>query len=155
MRTVAYRLFWVAAWLAPAFVVLWGLQFTCLPILSGWSKPNSLESRIAFFKKNREVFDSYIARLERGEVKSGNYGYAIPQLLIDNDVKEVVRRGDCVQITFWFMCTDAVPFYIYSPRGLEGVPDEMKTGGNSEYGKLSYWKFVPIDDKWFYCEWDM
>src|SRR4051812_5123153 len=112
MRTVAYRLFWVVAWLAPVFVIIWGLEFAGLPVLSGWFKPNSLDSRIDFFKKNRDVFDSYIARLERGEVKNGKHGYAIAQLLIDNDVKEVVRDGDCVEITFWFMCTDAVPLYI-------------------------------------------
>jgi hypothetical protein len=130
-------------------------SLVCVQAIGCSSKPNSLESRVAFFNKHRPVFDSYIERLERGDVQSDNFSYALPQLFIDNNVKQVVRRGDCVEIIFWFMCTDAVPLYIYSPRGLEGVPEEYRNGGHPGGIKWAYWKFAAIDDKWFYCEWDM
>jgi hypothetical protein len=142
-------------------IVLLGLSFcllaalVCLPAVGCSSKPNSLETRIAFFRKHREVFDSYIGRLERGEVHRDDFGYALPQLLIENDVKKVVRRGDCVEIIFWFMCTDPVPLYIYSPRGIEDVPEEYRNGGHPGGIKWAYWKFVAIGNNWYYCEWDM
>ena len=134
-------------WLVFALVYL--LAFGCS------TKPNSLETRITFFNKHRAVFDSYVEQLERGEVKSDNFSYALPQLLIDNGAKQVVRDGDCIEIIFWFMCTDAVPLYIYSPRGVEGVPEQYKNGGHAGGFKWAYWKFVTIDDRWFYCEWDI
>lgn len=127
----------------------------CLQAIGCSSKPNSLESRVAFFKENREVFDSYVPRLERGEVKSSKGGYALPQLFIDNDIKEAARGDGCIEITFWFMPTDAVPLFIYSPRGLEGVPEKYRNGGRAGCNKWAYWKFVAIDEHWFYCEWDM
>jgi hypothetical protein len=125
------------------------------PLFLGPSKSSSLETRIAFFNKHREVFDSYVKRLERGEVKSNDFSYALPQLFIDNGVKQVVRHGDCIEIIFWFMCTDEVPLFIYSSKGLDAVPAEYRNGGHPGGRKWAYWKFVAIDDNWFYCEWDM
>ncbi len=67
----------------------------------------------------------------------------------------MVRNGDCFEIVFWFMPSDAVPLFIYSPKGLDGVPEKYRTGSEPGSGKLSYWKFVTLDDNWYYCEWDM
>ncbi|MBX7104034.1 MAG: hypothetical protein K1X57_08125 [Gemmataceae bacterium] len=146
MRKIGIALLCLFPWLVVALA--------SLQVMGCSSKPNSLETRIAFFNKHRPVFDSYVERLERGEVRHDEQRCFLPQLFIDNDVKEVIRRADCVEIYFWFMPTDAVPLYIYSPRGLEGVPEEYRNGGHPGGAKWGYWKFVTIDDKWFYCEWD-
>jgi hypothetical protein len=116
---------------------------------SHW-RPNSLETRIAFFKQNRAGFDAYVTRILDGKVTSVNAEYAVPQFMIDNNVKQVIQRDGVIEITFWFMPTDAVPQLLYSPRGIEGLPNEYRNGGPGR----AYWKFVPIDDKWSYCEWD-
>jgi hypothetical protein len=121
---------------------------------TGCSKPNSMESRIAFFRKHRKTFDAYVARTQRDEVKHDERGYAMPQLFIDSDIKQVRRRGECVEIIFSFMPTDAVPLYIYSPQGLPGVPEEYRAHGAADGTRHVYLKLVPIDDHWFYCEWD-
>ncbi len=116
--------------------------------------PYSLDTRIAFFKRNQAEFNAYVQRIRDGKVGSVDSEYAIPRFMINHDVKCVAKSDDCIVMNFWFMPTDEVPELIYSPRGLAGVPDVYRNGG-PKGGKWAYWKFVPIDDKWFYCEWDM
>jgi hypothetical protein len=147
VRRASIILLGLGPWLLAALV--------CLPAVGCPSKSNSLETRVALFYKHREMFDSYIDRLERDELQRNDFSYALPRFFIDNGIKQVARQGDCVLITFWFMCTDPVPLYIYSPRGLQGVPEEYRNGGHPDGIKWAYWKFVAIDEKWFYCEWDM
>jgi hypothetical protein len=136
-------------------------QFCCAAILllaSGTgcsSKSDPIESRIAFFKTNRGSFESYISRIEQGGIKSTDQGYEIPQLFAENGIKRVVRHGDCVEITFVSMSVSPVPLLIYSPSGIQGVSPEYRDGGPLGSRKWSYWRFIAIDDKWFYCEWDL
>lgn len=125
------------------------------------SKPNSQASRIAFFKRYQNEFNAYVQGLyERDESRpksGGRIGISrsLPKFMLDNDVKESAWNGDCVEIIFWFMAIESVPVLIYSPRGLEGVPEEYRNGGHSDGHKWAYWKFTAIDEHWFYCQWDM
>ena len=73
--------------------------------------------------------------------------------MLDSGVKDVCRQEGCVVIDFNFMPTDPVPELIYSPRGLGGVPGSYRSGIFAGH-KMPYWKFVSIDEHWFYCEWD-
>jgi hypothetical protein len=109
-------------------------------------------------KRNQTAFNAYVQRVIDGKViRTGagttNPSYGMPQFMLNNDVKQVEKQGDCIIITFWFMPTDCVPQFIFSPRGLDGVPEEYKSGG-PKGAKWPYWKFVPVDKNWYYCEWD-
>ena len=112
-----------------------------------------METRIAFFRHHRAMFDEYVGAVLAGKVASGSSGLAVTQVMLDNGLESVGRKDGCVVLTFSFMPTDAVPELIYSARGLAGVP-EMYKSGKTEGQKLPYWKFVSIDEHWFYCEWD-
>ena len=147
---VARRWLRCGMWTLLALAVILAYSLAGSVSVESYWRPNSLETRIAFFKQNRVGFEAYVTRILDRKVTSVNAEHAVPQFMIDNDVKQVVRRDGFIEITFWFMPTDAVPQLLYSPRGLEGLPKEYRSGGSGR----AYWKFVPIDDKWFYCEWD-
>jgi hypothetical protein len=142
-----FRYWWVILAALPIVLIVAGVRW-----IESWP-PNSLETRVAFFRRHQTEFGAYVERIRDGKVASGASGYALPQFMIDNDVKQANQENGCVVITFWFMPTDAVPNLIYAPHGVKEVPDDYKSGG-PEGAKWAYWKFLPIDDKWFYCEWD-
>jgi hypothetical protein len=106
-------------------------------------------------KRNRATIDAYIERLYAGKVSRDHRSYAIPQCLIDQDARYVYQKGDCIVISFAFICVDAVPVLIYSPRGYEGLPEKYRPGWDASRGRPKYvFDFTQIDSNWFYCKWD-
>ena len=112
-------------WSLPILLVLGGILAVRYMV-----PPYSLETRIAFFNRNRAKFDAYVQRILSGQVKIAdaqyaNPQYAVPQFMISKNVKQVGTRDGCIEITFWFMpvaCCDPAPrlaavMVAFSPLG--------------------------------------
>jgi hypothetical protein len=107
---------------------------------------------------NRQRMEDYIFRLYAGLIseREDGQGYCVPDLLADAGVRYVHRERGCVVIAFPSLPPDPVPVLIYSPDGWAGVPERYWPGHRDP--RNSTWQvfdFRRIDDRWFYCRWDM
>ena len=127
--------------------------------------PPTKDAPLRALRAERETIERYIANLYAGEIPErpdGYIGYCVLDVLDPYGAKVVVREGDCVVIRFsvtGLMADDAEPALIYSPRGLEGLPEGWRSTARQDRPKWPddprpyMFEFQQIDDHWFYCLW--
>jgi hypothetical protein len=117
-----------------------------------WLRQHRMQNDPALVYRHYErQLHSYAERLMAGAVYSEpDYGYAIPQFLIDHGARYVRKQNDCFVVIFGFMPTDAVPELWYSPKGFAPLPTRLE-----ELKRHSaYFRWEELSPNWGACFWD-
>jgi hypothetical protein len=135
-----------------ALPVVAGMLVCCgLPLY--WSHQQRMQDNPArVYRHYQSELHRYAERLQAGEVRYvEGRGYALPQFLIDQGARYVIKIDDCFVVVFGFMPTDAVPELWFSPNGLNPRPRTLE---RRAHGK-GHFEWEQLSPNWGACYWDM